>query len=190
MGRGIIEPVDEMDNVPWSSELLDWIASDFIDSGYDLKHLMRTIMTSRAYQLQSVSVSKVAELRSDKYTFRGPTIRRLSAEQFCDAVSQIVAPVYHAAAFAPDGEEPLAKRIWHREMKFDRDVLPEPGKRYFRHKFTLPEKEIAAAQTLVSVDHSYKLFINGSQVLQGTDWKKVGKADIKEWLSGQQYRCN
>ena len=51
MGRGIVENVDEMDGEPWSPELLDWLASDFVDSGYDIKALISTIINSRTYQL-------------------------------------------------------------------------------------------------------------------------------------------
>jgi hypothetical protein len=37
MGRGIVEPVDVMDNEPWSQDLLDWLAYDFVQNGYDIK---------------------------------------------------------------------------------------------------------------------------------------------------------
>ncbi len=37
MGRGLVENPDEMDGEPWSPELLDWLASDFVEHGYDLK---------------------------------------------------------------------------------------------------------------------------------------------------------
>ena len=63
--------------------LLDWLASDFVDSGYDLKRLIATIVTSRAYQLRAVP--RTASSRRD-YVFRGPEIRRLTAEQFADAI--------------------------------------------------------------------------------------------------------
>ena len=33
---GLVEPVDEMDNQPWNPDLLDWLASDFAEHGYDL----------------------------------------------------------------------------------------------------------------------------------------------------------
>ena len=46
VGRGLVEPVDEMDNRPWNEDLLDWLASDFTAHRYDLKHLLRQIMTS------------------------------------------------------------------------------------------------------------------------------------------------
>ena len=76
MGRGIIEPVDEMDNAPWSPELLDWLAADFIDSRYDLKHLIRMIMTSKTYQLSIENYQKQEDIRNADYTFEGPICSR------------------------------------------------------------------------------------------------------------------
>jgi uncharacterized membrane protein len=182
LGRGIIEPLDEMDNTPWNATLLDWIAADFRDNGSDLKRLIRTIMTSRTYQLPSVTYEEIADLQSDDYRFLGPARRRLSAEQFADAISQVVAPVYYATAYDPQQEELAAQRIWFREIEFDRDVLPKPGKRYFRHVFSLPDEEIQQAQSLISVDHSFKLFLNDQPVSEGADWRKVQVAEVKDIL--------
>ena len=173
MGRGLIEPVDEMDNAPWDASVLDWLAADFRDSGYDLKHLIRQIMTSKTYQLTTVAYKKPEALKKD-YVFEGPTLRRMTAEQFSDAVSQIVAPMYHAVAYDPSKGGLNPSRIWHRERKFDRDVLPDPGKRYFRKKINLPAGSLVSANILVSVDHSYTLFMNGEKVSSGEDWTKVG----------------
>jgi uncharacterized membrane protein/mono/diheme cytochrome c family protein len=181
MGRGIVEPADEMDNPPWDAKVLDWLASDFIDSGYDLKHLIRRIMTSKSYQLPSVPYGKVEDIKSS-YVFEGPIIRRLSAEQFSDAVSQLFAPMFHAVEYDPQNEDLNSNRIWHREIKFDRDVLPEPGKRYFRHLFTLPDKVIQKADGLISVDQSYIIYVNGKKIFNGSDWRKVDKLDLKEML--------
>jgi len=86
IGRGLVEPVDEMDARPWKEDLLDWLAVDFSDHGYDLKHLLRQIMTSDAYQMPSVSGPPD---RTQAYAFRGPQVRRLTAEQFSDTVSSI-----------------------------------------------------------------------------------------------------
>jgi hypothetical protein len=83
LGRGIVEPADDMDAEPWDEDLLDWLASDFAASGFDLQQLMRRIMTSRAYQFEAAE-EKGAE---KQYVFRGPRLRRLSAEQFQDAIS-------------------------------------------------------------------------------------------------------
>jgi uncharacterized membrane protein len=183
MGRGIVEPVDEMDQPPWNADLLDWLAADFIDSGYDLKHLIRNILTSMAYQLPAVGYPEIADITAHDYLFEGPVIRRLSAEQFTDALSQIAAPVYYATAYSPEMEDISANRIWHREVKFDRDVLPDPGDRYFRYVFPIKDQtSIDSAQLLLSVDHSFELFLNGQRLGQGNDWRKVLKLDVAHVL--------
>lgn len=83
-GRGLVEPADDMDAEPWNAEILDWLAADFVTHGWDVKHLLRTLMTSRAYMAASV-----AGADAEPFVFRGPAPRRLSAEQFSDAVSAI-----------------------------------------------------------------------------------------------------
>jgi Protein of unknown function (DUF1553)/Protein of unknown function (DUF1549) len=98
MGRGIVEPVDMMDNVPWSQDLLDWLAADFVANGYDLKKLMYAILTSKTYQLPSIGVKDVAVVEAQNYTFRGMVRRRMTAEQFADAVSMAINPVYRDSA--------------------------------------------------------------------------------------------
>lgn len=181
MGRGIVEPVDEMDNTPWDGELLDWLAADFMESGYDLQYLMKMIMTSSTYQFPNVNYKSPEGLNTD-YVFNGPILRRMSAEQFSDAVSQVVAPVFYAVAYDPSHEGLSASRIWHRELKYDRDVLPEPGIRYFRKTIGILEKGIKKAELLISVDHSYVFYFNGKQVSEGTDWRKVEKLDVRDLL--------
>jgi hypothetical protein len=80
-GTGIVRNVDEMDAQPWNADLLDWLASDFAAHNYDLKYLIRMIMTSRSYALPAV-------LERGE-TFRGPKVRRLTAEQFADSLSEM-----------------------------------------------------------------------------------------------------
>jgi uncharacterized membrane protein len=94
MGRGIVAPVDVMDNVPWNQDLLDWLASNFVENKNDLKQLIFTITTSKTYQMPSVELKSEDQLIAEDYTFKGMHRRRLSAEQFADAVSTIVYPVY------------------------------------------------------------------------------------------------
>ena len=86
LGRGFVENPDEMDGVPWDPQLLDWLASDFVDGGYDVKRLLATIIMSRAYQMRAVP--RAGE-QPREYVFRGPEIRRLTAEQFGDAIGAI-----------------------------------------------------------------------------------------------------
>ncbi len=87
MGRGIVEPVDEMDNPPWSADLLDYLAADLVEHGYDVKRTLELIMTSRAYQM---AASPGAEKFDSAAPFRGPVVRRMSAEQFVDAVRSVI----------------------------------------------------------------------------------------------------
>ena len=86
-GRGIVHPVDIMGNRPWSEDLLDYLAIDLRDRGYDLKQLIEQIVSSRAYQ--SLPIVLEEEVSSDDFVFDGPEIKRMTAEQFFDAVWMI-----------------------------------------------------------------------------------------------------
>jgi hypothetical protein len=86
MGRGFVADVDDMDGEPWSPELLDWLASDFVESGYNLKHLIATIASSNSYQWAAVPGKATLP---KTYVFRGPEVRRMTAEEFADAVASI-----------------------------------------------------------------------------------------------------
>ncbi len=87
LGRGIVHPVDAMDGPPWSAELLDYLACEFVDSGYDVRKLLRLIATSQIYQAKCVEPAK--ETDADAAAFRGPIAHRMTAEQFLDALWRI-----------------------------------------------------------------------------------------------------
>jgi hypothetical protein len=104
-GRGLMANADEMDAEPWNADLLDWLASDFAQHDYDLKRLLRLIMTSWAYGLPAVA--ETDPLRSD-YQFAGPALRRITAEQFADSLSEMTGEwrIYQA------GEKATYTREW------------------------------------------------------------------------------
>jgi mono/diheme cytochrome c family protein len=85
-GRGLVQPVDDMDSQPWNADLLDWVASDFTAHGNDLQYLLREMLTSKAYQMPATVSTEVPE---KNFVFRGPFVRRLSAEEFADAVAMV-----------------------------------------------------------------------------------------------------
>ncbi|MCA9411901.1 MAG: PSD1 domain-containing protein [Candidatus Omnitrophica bacterium] len=86
LGHGLIEPNDEMDRDPWSKDILDWLATDFIENDFDVKHTLRVILTSKAYQLPSSSWNG----QNDKnFVFTGPVVKRMTAEQFRDSLCAI-----------------------------------------------------------------------------------------------------
>lgn len=101
MGRGLIEPVDDMDAAPWHADLLEFLAADLVDHGYDLKHTLRRIATSQAYQRAAVGADDPSA--DAEWVFRGPLVRRMSAEQFTDAVSALTGVWQTAPAGAFEG---------------------------------------------------------------------------------------
>ncbi len=87
MGRGIVHPTDAMQSEPWNADLLDFLATDFADAKYDIKHTLELICTSQAYQSQAQVVAKDQD--DHGYLYAGPRAKRLTAEQFVDAVWQL-----------------------------------------------------------------------------------------------------
>ena len=94
MGRGLVEPVDVMDNEPWSQDLLDWMAFNFVEGKCDIKELIYLIATSNTYQLPSVGFKDPNKITAQDFKFRGMLRKRMSAEQFADAVSYIIEPLF------------------------------------------------------------------------------------------------
>jgi len=90
-GRGLVEPVDDMEKAAWNVDLLDWLAEDLADHGYDVKQTIEVILTSRAYQLPTVGGT---EQSGADFVFHGPLVRRMSAEQFRDAVGSLTGVWY------------------------------------------------------------------------------------------------
>lgn len=88
LGRGIVHPVDDFrsSNPSANVELLDALARDFEESGFDRKHLIRVICMSRTYQ-RSTAVNRFNE--DDEQLFSHAPIRRLMAEQIQDAVGYV-----------------------------------------------------------------------------------------------------
>ncbi|PWJ58948.1 putative membrane protein [Dyadobacter jejuensis] len=111
MGRGLIEPVDVMDNLPWSQDLLDWMAYDFTENGFDIKRLMLQIVTSEAYQLPGTSVKEPEILMNQDYQFTGMVRKRLTAEQFADAISRTFVPMYADSSLSDKLPEEIKGKI-------------------------------------------------------------------------------
>ncbi|HEX8911486.1 MAG TPA: DUF1549 domain-containing protein, partial [Humisphaera sp.] len=87
MGKGIIEPVDDVrvSNPPINPELLEALGSKFQDYNYDFKRLVRDICNSRTYQLSTRA--NETNLTDTRNFSKGP-IRRVRAEVLLDVISQ------------------------------------------------------------------------------------------------------
>jgi Protein of unknown function (DUF1553)/Protein of unknown function (DUF1549) len=108
MGRGIVHPVDAMQTPPWSADLMDYLAVDLADNGYDLKRTIRLIASSSAYQSQALALD--AQPTGPEFVYAGPIAKRMTAEEFMDALWQITAtgpkePNKTVAAFLTDDEK-------------------------------------------------------------------------------------
>jgi hypothetical protein len=88
MGRGIVDPIDDFraTNPPSHPALLDALAADFVKHQFDLRHLVRLIMNSRAYQLSAMPNNSN---RDDDLNFSRAYVRRLTAEQLLDCQSAV-----------------------------------------------------------------------------------------------------
>jgi hypothetical protein len=89
LGRGIVDPIDDFraSNPPVNEPLLDFLSRDFVKHRFDLKHLVRTIMNSRTYQLSAVPNDNN---RDDETNFSHAQVRSLQAEQLYDALTQVI----------------------------------------------------------------------------------------------------
>jgi hypothetical protein len=114
LGRGIVHPVDVMANEPWSEDLVEHLATYFVAHGQDLKALIEHIVTSRTYQSQPAAASEGDS--AGGYVFRGPVMKRMTAEQFRDAVWMITASA-PAKADAPIGLPCEARAREHRFIR-------------------------------------------------------------------------
>jgi hypothetical protein len=110
-GTGIVEPVDDFrtTNPPTNPELLQTLAKDFRESGYDLKRLMRTIVKSRTYQL---SATPNATNKDDRINYSHAQAKPLDAAVLLDAISAAtgVAEDFKYHLTAGGGEPPPGAR--------------------------------------------------------------------------------
>ncbi len=116
--RGIVEPVDDVrsTNPPINPALLDALTQDFVEHRFDVRHLMRRIVTSATYQRSSVPTPSN---RNDDQNFSHAIPRRVPAEALLDSLVQATAvpeafggaPAGFRAAQLPDGnvENPFLK---------------------------------------------------------------------------------
>ena len=101
LGRGLVEPVDDWEHAePSHPELLEYLARELVESGYDLKHVARLILTSHTYQ-RIAQPSRGAE---DDALFAGPLRRRMSAEQVVDSLFTACGKDFYAGELNIDAD--------------------------------------------------------------------------------------
>ena len=111
MGRGIVEPVDDLrdTNPPASAELLEALADDFVAHGFDVKRTIRLIANSRVYQLSSLPNrvqrrGRALFLARDGADAVGRAVARLGVAGHRGPREALQPPAGSRAAQVPDGE--------------------------------------------------------------------------------------
>jgi hypothetical protein len=185
LGRGLVEPIDEMENPPWNQDLLDWLAADLVENGYDLKQTIEQILTSQAYQLPATPTTEQA---ANDFVFRGPVVRRMSAEQFLDALASVTGvwfelPAAHVNFALGVEQSPLDRPVEPRWIWNDPKAAEraEAGTIYLRKAVNLPVEPTQAALA-ASCDNSFKLFVNGKEATSGNDHTKPKLVDVRKHL--------
>ncbi|MFC5457040.1 DUF1549 domain-containing protein [Prosthecobacter fluviatilis] len=188
MGRGIVHPVDAMQTEPWNADLLDYLAADFAEHGYDLKHTLALIATSQAYQSHSQVMSKGID--DHGYTYAGPRTKRLTAEQFVDAIWQLTgaaATKMDAGVLRGKVDPELARQIkiqgqwiWGHSAK--PGSTPPSDETITLRKTVKLDADPASASAVVTCDNGYTLFVNNRKVSAGEDWTKLAAVPLQTAL--------
>ena len=186
MGHGIVHPLDAMQSEPWSTDLLDYLASDFQNNGYDIKKTLALIATSDLYQARAEIVTEAA----GDFLFKAPRARRLTAEQFVDAVWQLTgtapdkmdAPVFrgkldpHAAA-----ETPLTGHwIWG-DSAGEGKTPPADETLLLRATWNLEDAPTSGA-AILTCDNAFTLYLNGRQIIAGENWNQITAVPLHDKL--------
>ena len=181
-GRGIVDPIDDFrsTNPPTHPELLRALTDDFAKGGYDIKGLIRLIVTSRTYQLSSETN---ATNKADRTNYSHALARPLDAEVLLDAIADVTkVPQAFVAlgAGAPRGESqmPLGTRaVQLRETDLFKsqflDVYGRPN------RAAVPERNVRpnlgqALHVLVGPTYNERLWSEGGRVY---DLYKSGAGD-------------
>jgi hypothetical protein len=92
MGRGLVNPVDDLsvENEPTHPELLALLAKEFADSGFDVKHMIRGICNSQAYQRSS---KPTGDNKDDRTLYSHQAVKVLSGEQMFDSLTTVLGPI-------------------------------------------------------------------------------------------------
>lgn len=110
-GEGIVRTPNDFGHQgepPTHPELLDWLARDFVEHSWSVKHLHRLIMLSSAYQMQSMAAAPATEADPENRLLSHFPRRRLEAEEVWDSL-HACAGTLNMKAFGPPVVPPLTK---------------------------------------------------------------------------------
>ncbi|MEE2934910.1 MAG: DUF1549 and DUF1553 domain-containing protein [Planctomycetota bacterium] len=138
MGTGLVDPIDDfrLTNPASNPALLNFLADEMVQSGFDLRAMIRLVMSSRTYQLASVPNHTNV---NDEFSYSRVLTRRLPAEVLLDMQSDVLGT---AAQFAGYESGMRAVQIPGVRRKRLRDERPNGGDRFLQ-TFGKPERILA-----------------------------------------------
>ena len=186
-GRGLVQTLDDMEQPSWHPDLLDWLATDLADHAYDLKHTMSLLLTSQTYQLPSLPSPERMETAE---VFRGPLTRRMTAEQFVDALGSFTGRRFQtpandkidlSAGLPTDRihflREKTRKARWISAQTNDGEKTETA---FFRKRF---QTDSQIADAYIAAADSFHLFVNGKLAGKGKGRTKVFRFDLQNYLT-------
>ena len=158
-GRGIVTTVEDFGikgDAPSHPELLDWLAVEFVENGWSMKRLLKTILLSSTYQ-QSSNVTPNLQLRDDLNVLlaRGPRFR-MDAEMIRDnalAISGLLSPRQAGPPiypYQPDG-------LWTKVGGAKYDYVVSPGDEQYRRGIYVVLKRGSPYPSFVNFDATARL---------------------------------
>lgn len=183
MGRGIVHPVDSMQTEPWSADLLDHLATEFSAQRYDLKQALELITTSQAYQSRAQTITPGTD--DHGYTYAGPRSKRLTAEQFIDAIWQLTetAPTKMDAPLMRGKPDPAAAKNIHLSAQWiwgdsAKAGPPPAGETITLRKSLKLTEAITSASAVVTCDNEFTLYVNNRRISRGENWQQLEAAPL------------
>ncbi len=179
MGHGIVHPLDAMHLQPWNEDLLDYLANYLVEQNYDLKAVLRLIATSEVYGSRS-EILNVDPSTTGDYVFAGRRVKRMTAEQFVDAIWQLTgaapntfdAPVLRGkiGTAAINTIKLNGEWIWGDSAADGKQ--PVAGEQLvFRKVIDLP-LDVVSGALVMTVDNAFDLYIARRLVAGSDDWTR------------------
>jgi hypothetical protein len=181
LGRGLVEAEDDLreTNPPTNTELFDQLAKDFVKNKYDVKKLIRTIMTSATYQRSS---KPVPGNEGDDRFYSRYIVRRLTGEVILDAYSQVTnvpTPFTHLNTNARDAITPYnGFPVGTRAMQLPDSLVVSP----FLDAFGRPERsQTCSCERSGDATVGQALHLNNGKTLN--DKLRAKNSRLSEWLT-------
>jgi hypothetical protein len=130
LSKGLLD-IGSRGEVPPNQELLDWLAMEFMDKGWDMKHMIRLMVTSNAYRQSSLPRPEVDAIDPDNRLVAHQSRFRLEAEQIRDNALSVSGLLVHKLG----GElvKPYQPEHYYSALNFpERDYTPSTGDDQFR----------------------------------------------------------